>query len=99
LNFEFLFLILVITYHQWKQAEIPPNGIYCETRTYSPWAQSFINAHKKPLWYSLEAKVPKTSNKLKFNYQNRANLAIQGNHGNNSLVLSYNFAMYFPIVK
>ncbi len=97
--FEFWFLILPITYHQWKQAEISPNGIYCETRTYSPRAQSFINAHKKPLWYFLEGKVPKTSDKLKFNYQNRANLVIQGNQGNNSLKLSYNFAMYFPIVK
>jgi hypothetical protein len=47
----------------------------------------------------LEGKVPKTSAKIKFNYQNRANLAIQGNHGNNTLMLSYNFAMYFPIVK
>ncbi len=93
LNFESLFLILAIIYYQWKQAEIFPNGMYCETRTYSPRAQSFINAHKKLLWHFLEGKVPKTSDKLKLNYENRANLAIQGNHGNNSLMLSSNFAI------
>jgi hypothetical protein len=38
-------------------------------------------------------KSSKKSDKLKLNYENRANLAIQGNHGNNSLMLSSNFAI------